>query len=246
MEQTFYIAYFNDGSDVTNLCFVNGYTHADESFSTIVNAFAKRYFSLETPTTIRKYEDISIFQPKIKSDYSFPSGLIFAKSKHEACVYEKTIFPGRTYNSYAVKYLGKIGVLAASQIIPEYQSQLLDSLKSQIQQKDQLIAQQDLLIRRQEAEISRLDSKTSNFVYQIECGIPLDIPSVIPEAPEAPKPLEIMKKIKENSLMAPFMDELIQAVNNKTLKKREKDKICDNELDALLSEIDAVILSKNF
>lgn len=256
--ESIYTVYFNDGSDVIPLRFTNGFTHTDDIFQDIAQEFVTKRFP-ETPLSIRKYDETLVFSAALKADITFPFGIAFAKKNHEACVYEKTRSVGTVYNTYFVRYLGKIGVMSQQQATPEHQRLLIDTLRSQIILKDSLLSQQDLMMKRLECENKRLETMLDiarEEVKGYKCDSPnwnypnyissLNMTAEVYDIPSAPEPPKVERKmselqIKQNTLVKPLMGELIEAIRNrnpKTRSRKVKNLNVDKELDDIIMEID--------
>lgn len=238
--QHLYIIYFNDGNEVTPLCCTNGYTTADEKFEETTQIFLKKFFSPEVPYTIRKYKEINQFTIDIKSDISFPHGIAFSKKLHDACVYEKVCHPGNVYNSYSVKYIGRIGVISQDRPFSEQENEQFGYLKKQIEQKDNLISKQDSIIDRLEKEIVNLKKTQYSIIDRLEkefvksdIVLPNNIFTEIPEAPLPPTPLKLTDYAKKGQITGNVLDELKKLFEKK--KKKQQD---DEILDRLIKDID--------
>jgi hypothetical protein len=155
-----YSVYFNNEADVVVLASCENYSDVEKNFAKYAQHFVNYYYpdsatsnSAAHPVKICKYEEgvnssAVLASAVVKSDVSFPKGLVFIKKKFEACVYEKTCYPGTVYNSYVVKYLGRIGVIM--QEVPG-QTEVIQRLKD-------VADAQESKIRRLEADIKRLEA----------------------------------------------------------------------------------------
>ncbi|HMP28609.1 MAG TPA: hypothetical protein PKD85_03360 [Saprospiraceae bacterium] len=223
--QSLYTIYFNNGNDVIPLFYTKGYTSAEEDFEDTAKSFVKRFYSEETPYSIRKYEEAVPFTTKVKADASFPSGIIFARKMHDACIYEKVCYPGKVYNGYDVKYIGRIGVLCQQHDPSTQYTEHINSLKSQIDQKDKMLAQQELIISRYEADIARLEKSKMCLEQTIDELKDMDYPryesAQIPDAPPLPtpvKPLKVSKFAKVGQITGDVLQELTAL-----FKKKDED-----------------------
>lgn len=172
-----YVAYFNNESEVVTLRFCDGYTHAEEIFQEICNDFVTFYAKefkngAVLPTKICRYTEGEIsatFIPKLKADSTFKEGICFSRKKYEATVYEKLVLPGTVYNSYSVKYLGRISILSltldSKNSCDEYS---LTILKDTILAKDRVISELEKKAIHQEYELQRLNAENSKLRKEIE------------------------------------------------------------------------------
>lgn len=157
--QSIYTIYYNSGEDVTPLRYCDGYTHAEELLEAVAADFMKLYKG-DLPHRVVKYtegDNVDTFTAKLYKDATFTHGVCFVKKKYEATMYEKICTVGTVYNTYSVKYLGRLGVMAQQYVTPTQQVQLIDGLRSQVLHKEQLLNQQDLQMKRQDAELKRLE-----------------------------------------------------------------------------------------
>jgi hypothetical protein len=265
--QSLYTIYFNNGNDVTPLFYTKGYTAAEAEMEDTAKSFVKRFFTEETPCIIKKYEESTPFMAKVKADVSFPSGVIFAKKMHDACVYEKICYPGTMYNTYSVKFLGRIGVLCQQQEISEHHTEYINVLKAQIDQKDRMVSQQELIIKRLEAEVSRLEKSVTeirksfenmlnskSFENEVACleqkaidaqytpshHTPVDYILSVPDAPPAPKPVSVSNFAKIGQITGDVLQELNKLFEEKNAldADRQRKKEDDRIFDELISEIE--------
>jgi len=243
--QSVYTIFYNDG-DVSHIRYCNGYSHAEQLMSSVVEDFMKMHYT-GLPRKICKYEgyDGEEFCAKLYKDSTFTNGLVFVQKKFEMTVYEKKILPGKVYNSYSVNYLGRFGVIAQQQEISEHTSMLIESLRTQITHKDQLLNQQEQLIRRQELEITRLEGqccKLNEEIGQMQVSQWYSPSKEVSPLRAAPK---TVLKI-QNETIAPVLDELKNAFSNKSAllktfkKKKLSKKSNDATLDKLIREIDDI------
>lgn len=169
-----YIVYFNNETEVVPLRTCENYTDAEKNFEGIAQDFVKTYYvdtdrnqkvsGFQTPprsdglndtlhpVMICKYEEgknssISLFSAELKANIKFPFGIAFVRKRHEALVYEKICYPGKVYNSYCVKYLGRINILM--QDLPEQTATIY-------RLKDVIDSQQNKVLKLEE-EIKRLE-----------------------------------------------------------------------------------------
>lgn len=157
--QSIYTIYYNSGEDVTPLRYCDGYTHAEELLEAVAADFMKLYKG-DLPHRVVKYtegDNVDTFSTKLYKDATFTQGVCFVKKKYEATMYEKICTVGTVYNTYSVKYLGRLGVMAQQYVTPTQQVQLIDGLRSQVLHKEQLLNQQDLQMKRQDSELRRLE-----------------------------------------------------------------------------------------
>lgn len=174
-----YIVYFNNESDVVPIAMCENYTDAEKNFESITRDFVKIYYAdadrnlkASSPTAVEpfhpvkicKYEEnvnssVSLAIPLLKSDISFPAGLIFVRKRYDACVYEKFCYPGTVYNSYVVKYIGRIGVI----------HQELNSQTEVFQRLKDVSDAQEEKIRKLEMENKRLEAENKRLEYTNMC-----------------------------------------------------------------------------
>jgi hypothetical protein len=203
------------------------------------------------PRKICKYEGDGAeeFCTKLYKDATFTNGLVFVQKKFEMTVYEKTVLPGKVYNSYAVRYLGRFGVIAQQQELSEHTQLLIDSLRTQLSHKDQLLNQQEQLIRRQELEVTRLEGqcgKLNDEIGQMQVTQWYSPTNEVSQPIRAP-PKTILKL--QNETISPVLDELRNAFANnaallkprKPVKKKKLSRNSDDAaLDKLIQEIEDI------
>lgn len=252
--QSLYTIYFNNGNDVTPLFYTKGYTAAEAEMEETAKSFVKRFFTEKTPCIIKKYEESVPFMAKVKADVSFPSGVVFAKKMHDACIYEKICHPGSVYNTYSVKYIGRIGVLCQQQEISEHHTEYIKVLKEQIDQKDRMISQQELIVKRLEAEVSRLVNKAACLEQQaIEAqytsvgtheaqNVSVDFILPVPDAPPAPKPVSVSKFAKVGQITGDVLQELNELFEEKNALDADAQRRAEDDriFNELISEIEAL------
>lgn len=157
--QSIYTIYYNSGDDVTPLRYCDGYTHAEELLEGVAGDFMKLYKG-DLPHRVVKYtegDNADTYSAKLYKDATFTQGVCFVRKKYEATMYEKNCTVGTVYNTYSVKYIGRLGVMAQQYVTPTQQVQLIDGLRSQVLHKEQLLNQQNLQMKRQDAELRRLE-----------------------------------------------------------------------------------------
>lgn len=168
--QSIYTIYYNSGEDVTPLRYCDGYTHAEELLEAVAADFMKLYKG-DLPHRVVKYtegDNVDTFSTKLYKDATFTHGVCFVKKKYEATMYEKICTVGTVYNTYSVKYLGRLGVMAQQYVTPTQQVQVIDGLRSQVLHKEQLLNQQDLQMKRQNAELNRLEKTIERTANETE------------------------------------------------------------------------------
>ena len=161
-----YIVYFNNEAEVIPLRLCENYTDAEKTFESTTQDFINVYYADADrnqksskhacepfhPVKVSKYEEgvnssAPLVLASLKADTTFPSGILFVRKRYEACVYEKICYPGSLYNSYVVKYLGRISVLM----------QDLQEHTSTLYRFKEIVDSQEIKIARLEAEIKRLE-----------------------------------------------------------------------------------------
>ena len=180
-----YSVYFNNEADVVILGPCENYSDAEKNFEKTTQNFVKYYYQgaegVSHPVKIQKYEEgvnstVLLASAALKSDPTFPSGLLFVKKKFEACIYEKVCHPGTVYNSYTVKYLGRIGVIMQDlpghteimqrlKDVSDLQESKIRKLEEEIKRQEYTNAQkskdvsdlQESKIRKLEEEVKRLE-----------------------------------------------------------------------------------------
>lgn len=219
-----YTVYFNGEYEVIPIRMCKGYTHSCDIFEETTKEFVKKYNSDSECTKaikICKYEEgvnsgALLASSLYRNDTSFLQGYIFVKKGHEACVYEKTVILGTFYNSYLVKYLGRIGVLAQEIPFP-----------------DEMVRLQDL-VEKMRGEITGLEQKLADYSFHTK------------EREESQQSFTSTRppteyQIKKNN-MAPIFDELKNAVaaGHSFLKKRKHSRHqAEQELDRLINDIES-------
>lgn len=235
--QTVYTVYFTDGNVVTHLRHVENYTSACENFDETAKIFMKIMYNEDIPYTIRKYEDKIIFEYILYKDTGFPKGIAFAKKLHDVCIYEKTCYAGKVYNTYDVKYIGRIGVLCQTQEIPVQQQKYIDSLKDQLFQKDTLLMQQEIAIERLKRDNERLEyllskGNTYSNIDQVSNIKPESADVSLPPPPPPVATIKISNATKRGQIQGDVLEELLKFFSK---KKREQQK--KEEDDKFLSEM---------
>jgi len=218
------------------------------------------------PRKTCKYEDgsnVTAFSAQLYADSTFPSGIVFVRKRYEAMVYEKTCVAGVLRNTYDVKFLGRIGVMAQQYALSEQHSQLIDSLRSTNASKDQLIAQQETMIRRLEYDVSKLEgtcaksddakSKYKERVVELErelADIKATVPLVevplyaIPHPPKRPLTEFQMKKNAARSFLGELNDLFSDEgtlVSDYFKSVKESKKAAKKQTDCSNLEIDTII-----
>lgn len=157
--QSVYTIYFNNGEEVTPLCYCNGYSHAEELMENVANEFMKINYT-GRPLKICKYEEgstVDLFLKQLYKDASFPEGIVFVQKKHEATVYEKTVSPGYLGVNIISKRIGCVGVMSQQYEFPLY-------LKQQLQ----LITQQETIIKHLENDLKRADYQIARSDIELD------------------------------------------------------------------------------
>lgn len=240
---TVYIAYWNNVNtlEITPLRLCENYTEASNNFQDIAIEFAKIYYDGQIPPhpiKICKYEEkvndsaplaISLF----KSDSTFTSGLLFVKKKHDACVYEKICYPGTVYNSYVVKYIGRIGVVM--QDLP-IQTEIIAKLKENAALHESKIQKLEAEVKRLEYTNQLLESTQKTLLSRRETFLAEE------HRPEKPKrKLSDQPPTEEQNLQADLLKELTNSFKNGiTLRKKScrKTGSTDSIIEGLISEIE--------
>lgn len=262
--QSVYTIYFNNGEDVTPIRYCNGYSHAEELMDGTINDFMKLYYTGLPRKTVdlnKNNEDVAIFSSQLYADGAFPNGVCFVRKRHNAMVYEKTCVIGVLRNSYAVKFLGRIGVIAQAYTISEKDQQIIDSLNLSHSRKDHLLSQQEQMIHRQDVELARMQfvsgrsdeeldqlranvAKLSSELERANAEIEYlsstrgDTPKVhVPLAPKRPTELSL-----KNKAISPVLDELKERFAKGTLLKKVRILCDDLELDRMISEINSLAI----
>lgn len=161
-----YIVYYNNETEVLPLKSFGYNPSFFEIFDQIHTIFASKIFgNPDVQIKIVKYEETVnstpvLYMPLLKADVSFPEGLSFVRKNHEAFIYRKIKYPGAIYDTFVVKYLGRIGVLE----IPSPEAPInpvtdleMRNLNIQIGMLDKIIEQQDKIIQNQSLEIEELN-----------------------------------------------------------------------------------------
>lgn len=245
-----YSVYFNNEADVIVLSSCENYSDVEKNFAKYAQNFVNYYYPDSTtsdpsvhPVKICKYEEgvnssAALASAVVKSDVSFPKGLVFIKKKFEACVYEKTCYPGTVYNSYVVKYLGRIGV-----IMQETADQ-----REVIQRLKDVADVQERKIRELEADIKRLEA--ANAVLEknaeearsgstgVSAGVSVTKSAKVKSFPLRPAIEAMTKNLAETG--RPF-----GTTKYKVKRTTPRKKItADEELNEIISELDEI--TQNF
>lgn len=197
MSSIIHTVYFSCNDEVTPLTGCEDYSHAEDKFEEItVPIFFEK--NNKKPYKIVKYVEgttstdlISSFQSNV--EYPIDS-YIFIKRKHEVTIYEKILVKGTLYNSHAVKYVGKIGVISQKRNLETDGSVLEKQLEHY-----QKIAQ------RQEAAILALENEIS----------------LLKASQISQTPVKSRGSVKKNDKMSAVIDELTQYFARRKLNEEE-------------------------
>lgn len=228
--------------NVIPLRLCENYNDAEKNFEETANEFVKTQTNPSHPIKIIKdirFTDYSanVFVSMLKTDSSFPFGIAFVRKNHEAFVYEKICYPGTVYNSYVVKYLGRIDVLM--QNIPGMISETEQKVK--LDRMKDIIDFQEAKIMKLEAEIKRLEytntilenskSDRENSIQRTALPIkPNDI--TLKKEDNAP----VLKEIKERFSNGDFRPSSLRGTKYKKQNKCCRASLCDTkEEDALMA-----------
>jgi len=244
MTQNIYSIYFNTTNDVVFLGLCKGYTDLETNFDVAVQLLIKNIRQdcpdTATPTKIYKYEEktngtADLFLSSLKADISFPQGIAFVKKKYEACVYEKTCFPGKIYNSYTTKYLGRIGIISQPFTLPENIKTQIDNLNRQLDVSQKIISHQEQTIRRQNSEILRLE----HFSSPPSRGPVIDRTHSLEEIPCLVKK-SVVRKIEMSSVLQELQNKI--SSGQPLLKRTNKSSIM---LDDIIKEVNRFCINVN-
>lgn len=244
MSQNIYTIYFNTSNDVIFLGVCKGFSDLEANFDVAVKAVIEHLCQDSASTSegiatkIYKYDEkingnADLFLILLKNDISFPQGIAFVKKRYEACVYEKIQFPGKLYNSYTTRYLGRVGVLSQPFTLPENIAAQIDNLNRQLDVNQRIISQQEQTIRRQDSEILRLEhtSFSSNRPYS-------DRSFEVPNGPAIKRPM--VKKIEMASVLKELEEKFSSGMP--ILKRTRKTTLM---LEDLIREIDGLATNSN-
>ncbi len=225
------------------------------------------------PFKICKYEEnvnssATLFSATLYKDISFPFGIAAVRKRHEACLYEKTRSLGSLWYTYAVKYLGRIGVMSVE--LPE-QTRIINTMKEVTDKQEERLQDQtramqlfdsqnkteiqrlELLLSKQKAEVERLEY-TNNILEQhlaeVKASIPPPPPFSSPSSTPSSclewneSPLFLIERKapvkKKPTEMSAKKDSYAPVLEELTKLLAEKKKIIDTNysLDVLIAEID--------
>lgn len=240
MSQNIYTIYFNTTNDVIYLGVCKSFSDLETNFDPAVKAVVEYLYqdsgssAGNIATKIYKYDEkingtSDLFLALLRKDVSFPQGIAFVKKRYEACVYEKVQFAGTVYNSYTTRYLGRVGVLSQPFVLPENIKAQIDSLNTQLDVSQRIIAQHDQTIRRQDTEIIRLENAFSNRPFTSVQG-PF-------EAILEPVKKPVARKIEMSSVLQELEDKFSSGLP--LLKRTSKPTIV---LEDLIREIDLLAM----
>lgn len=265
--QSVYTIFFNREDEVIPLRYCNGYSHAEELLDSVTDNFMKTYYTgLPRKTcdiTLQKSEDSSNIVSQIYTDASFPAGIVFVRKRYDVVVYQKTCVSGLVRNTYNVKCLGRIGVMAQQYALSEQHTQLIDSLRATNTRQEQLIAQQEIMIRRLEHDIMRLEGvcgKTAAELEELRQALAHPQTDVqVYEIPQPPVPPRAPNQIELRKMsVRPVVGELktifdnaddntvasyFEGVKERSLSKRKKIASDDLAIDALIADLDSISIS---
>lgn len=146
-----YTVYFSSNDEIVLLTKCEDYNHAENIFeSDIVPAFFEKTETI--PYQMLKHKEGSSSEDQILTllpPENVSEWYVFIRRKHEVTVYKKILLKGRLYNSYTVKYVGKIGVFSQRRDLEN--ASLLEIQLANCQKT----------IRQQEATISTLENEIS-------------------------------------------------------------------------------------
>jgi hypothetical protein len=150
-----YTVYFSSNDEIIPLTRCEDYNHAEDIFeSDVVPAFLEKTETI--PYQMLKHKEGSLPEEQILAilpPENISEWYVFIKRKHEFTVYKKILLKGRLYNSYTVKYVGKIGVLSQKRDLEN-----ASLLEIQLANCQKTIRQQEATIATLEQEISLLKS----------------------------------------------------------------------------------------
>ena len=167
MQTTYTIYFIRNSAEVVPLRFCNSYSHAEELMESVLADFVKLNYT-GYPYKLYRQEEGTVFSNVLHADKAFTNGIVFAKKRHEAEVYEKICNSGYVVTTHTVKFLGRIGVLIQQQELPATTMQLIESLRSQIAGKNSIIAREEQMIQRYESELNQLQNTVSFLRTKLE------------------------------------------------------------------------------